>query len=389
MRWFILIPYGDLGHCKMQDCKDGLLELGHEVETFRLMKGEESRPGGSFSAARLRFLAGRLKRFRPDFILASEHRGVSNELFGKMGIPYASWFTADPTYWLKEDWISPYCCIFLWDSFYVRELRASGFKKVFYLPLATNRNTFRPIDLTSDEKKMFGCDISFVGSSGYQFYNEASKGLEKVDPDLLSVLREVVRRRSEDPLADLQTLIDEARTKSSRQIVVSDLKNFQMIVNFLANPLYRKKLIETLLPFDLRIYGDSGWIQFLNCKGKFFGRIEDRRDLAKLYNATKINLNMTDSTLKETLPVRIYDIFSCRSFLLTDYRPDLDRLFAFEGIREICYKGRRELLEKVRYFLNHTNERCEISRKGYESVLSSHTYTHRMELMVRIMKEVF
>jgi spore maturation protein CgeB len=255
--------------------------------------------------------------------------------------------------------------------------------------LATNPNTFRPIDLTSDEKKIFGCDISFVGSSGYQFYNEASRSLEKVDSDLLSVIGEVVRRRSEDPLADLQVLIDEARTMSPRPIVVSDLKSFQMIVNFLANPLYRKKLIETLLPFDLRIYGDSGWTQFLDCKGKFFGYIDKRRDLAKVYNASKINLNMTDSTLKETLPVRIYDIFSCRSFLLTDYRPDLDRLFAFEEIHEICYKGRKELVEKTRYFLDHADERYEISCKGYKCVIANHTYTHRMERMVRIMEEVF
>lgn len=54
--------------------------------------------------------------------------------------------------------------IFVYDTFYVEEIRKRGIKNVSYLPLATDAKECRPVTISEEEKALYGFDVCFVGS---------------------------------------------------------------------------------------------------------------------------------------------------------------------------------------------------------------------------------
>ena len=43
----------------------------------------------------------------------------------------------------------------------------------------------------------------------------------------------------------------------------------------------------------------------------------------------------------------------------------------------MCFDDRYDLIEKVRYYLTHEDERAAIARAGYERTMRDHTYARR------------
>jgi spore maturation protein CgeB len=144
---------------------------------------------------------------------------------------------------------------------------------------------------------------------------------------------------------------------------------------------YRKELIEEIKDFDFRLYGDEGWVDLLGDSGKYFGLIKRREEMAKLYNATKINLNITKPQSKTSLPMRVFEICACGAFVLSDYRRDLSELFVLDE-EIVCYRDKKELRDKVNYFLAHPDERIHIAKRAKKRILEEHTYLRRMEQLV-------
>jgi len=80
--------------------------------------------------------------------------------------------------------------------------------------------------------------------------------------------------------------------------------------------------------------------------------------------------------LPEQIKGRNFEVPGCGGFLLTGLVEDLDRYYVPE--REIClFADERELVEKIRYYLDHEDERAAIARAGYVRILREHTYVHR------------
>ena len=57
-----------------------------------------------------------------------------------------------------------YDCYFIWGKFLIPELVKAGAKRVEYLPFAYDPDLHYPIEVTEEEKKIFGSDIAFIGS---------------------------------------------------------------------------------------------------------------------------------------------------------------------------------------------------------------------------------
>ena len=80
--------------------------------------------------------------------------------------------------------------------------------------------------------------------------------------------------------------------------------------------------------------------------------------------------------LPEQIKGRNFEVPGCGGFLLTSPVEDLDRYY--EPEREISlFASDRELVEKIRYYLDHEDERAAIARAGYERTVREHTYVHR------------
>lgn len=56
-----------------------------------------------------------------------------------------------------------YDLFFVFDTFYIDDIKRKGAKKVKYLPLATNPNRYKNISITEQDRSDYGYDVCFVG----------------------------------------------------------------------------------------------------------------------------------------------------------------------------------------------------------------------------------
>jgi len=115
-------------------------------------------------------------------------------------------------------------------------------------------------------------------------------------------------------------------------------------------------------------------------------------DCVKIFNATKINLNLHSSIQAEELVTfgdfinpRTFELAACGAFQLVDKRSLLPE--AFEDDELATFSSMHELIEKIEYYTANPKE-CEcIARKSRERVLKDHTYLKRMRTLIEFTTE--
>jgi spore maturation protein CgeB len=111
----------------------------------------------------------------------------------------------------------------------------------------------------------------------------------------------------------------------------------------------------------------------------YVGR-ERQYDMGKIYLSSKIVVNRS---LRRDLNVRVFEAMAAGAMLITNRDADgLNELFQ-ENIHLVCYESNDELISKIRYYLEHDEERREIARKGHEEVMAKHTYQVRTREILR------
>jgi spore maturation protein CgeB len=108
-------------------------------------------------------------------------------------------------------------------------------------------------------------------------------------------------------------------------------------------------------------------------------------EVNKVYNATKICLNMHHRQSKEGVNPRTFEILGAGAFQLIDHKKELEKLFDI-GREIVCYKNEADLLDKIEYYLENEDERNKIARRGHEIVTNKHTYKHRAETILSDVK---
>lgn len=103
-----------------------------------------------------------------------------------------------------------------------------------------------------------------------------------------------------------------------------------------------------------------------------------QKDMIKVYNQTKINLNLNLSSNKKTVQLkgRNFEVPGCGGFLLTDYAPHLEDYYEI-GKEVVCFDNLEDLKEKINYYLKNEEEREKIALAGYIRTLNDHTYERR------------
>jgi len=101
----------------------------------------------------------------------------------------------------------------------------------------------------------------------------------------------------------------------------------------------------------------------------------------EIYNNSKICLNIHHKQSKAGLNPRTFEILGAGCFELVDYKEYLEKLFRV-GKEIECYKTKKELIEKLDYYLENDKEREKIAKKGHKAVQNSHTYVHRVKIMI-------
>jgi spore maturation protein CgeB len=361
---------------------EALRSLGHRVEGVELDRYVDSES-----------LKRKILDFRPQFFLAINHLGVDPRLQSELGIPTASWFNEDPFYWVRREMASEGKMIFVFDRYYIPLLKRFGFRDVFYLPMATNQEVFRRIELSDEERGEFECELSFAGGSYYHASQIIEEYLREWNSlQIRSIVEEVSNLQAENFQFHIGDILDEVQRKHRYFLPFEgweDRVMFERLLAGVATYLYRKRIIGQICDFGPRLYGDEGWKMVIgdgcNCIHK--RRIGYYSELPKLFNACLINLSLPTTPIKTGVSSRIFDILSCGGFVIAAYRSDIANLFKLDE-EVVCFHDIDDLREKIDYYLAHPKEREEIARRGQQKVLKRDTYRDRMMEMVRILKGV-
>lgn len=207
-------------------------------------------------------------------------------------------------------------------------LKDAGVKNLHWLPFACDPDFHKPVSLTDDEKQIYGCNIAFVGS---------------VHPELYP---------------------------------------------------YRVKILESLSNYDLAIWGPGteDLPSDSPLKPLIRGGKTPYNVWTKIYSAAKIVLCIHFKDLYGKIPCyqaspRVYEIMACKGFLMVDNQKDVLTLFR-DREDLVVFKDIDDLKHLVAYYLHHPEERQKIAETGYKTVLSKHTYKHRIREMLSIIARV-
>lgn len=332
-------------------CANALKELGHCVELFEAPKfleahsalrsmniGQEKLNGleQSFIQLLSQAIYAQTEESKPDLVLAMAQAPVNRLLLKKLkqdNILTAMWFVEDYT-------IFPYWQMFapLYDYFFViqkdpflQKLQENKNVKAFYLPMAADIRFHVKQTLSKEEEKIYQADLSFMGA-GY--------------PN-------------------------------------------------------RRRAFRSLLKYNFKIWGSdwNGDELLANYVQKNGQRISSEESL-KIYSASKINLNLHSSIHADKLishgdfvNPRTFELASMGVFQLADRRTLMDELFICSTLQNprddaelAVFDSMEELQENIIFYLSHPELREKIASNAQKRVQKEHSYTHRMQTMLEIIR---
>jgi spore maturation protein CgeB len=171
-----------------------------------------------------------------------------------------------------------------------------------------------------------------------------------------------------------------------RELSVNEQARFGSDLSFVGAGYHnRQETFAQLQLTSLKIWGNdwppdvsaSRWVQEQ-------GRRINTEESAKIFSATKINLNLHSSPnhqgvnpYGDFVNPRTFEIAACGGFQLVDQRSELGSHFKAEE-EMVVFQNTEELPELIEYYLSHETERLQIAERSRQRVLSEHTYVHRM-----------
>lgn len=239
-------------------------------------------------------------------------------------LPIAVWFTEDPYYIDRSLSILPHVQhAFTIDYGALSFYQTSNYANVSYLPLGTNPDIYAP----RSSKRKYRSDICLVGypyPERVDFINHLSRHLQ----------------------ADI-TVVGEWR----KVPLPASVKVIQRWIN----------------PFYASFYYSNSDIVLNTYRS--FHYLENK------------NKNLVEN---KSLNNRTFEIASCKSFQLTEEKPDLFTHFRSDDLR--CFSDKDDLVEKVKYYLANEQERRMIASNGYETAMKNHTFSERIRTIFEDVK---
>jgi len=110
-------------------------------------------------------------------------------------------------------------------------------------------------------------------------------------------------------------------------------------------------------------------------------------EMFRILSESRVTLNRhIDVAQSYANNMRLFDATGVGTCLVTDLKDNLHELF--EPDREVvAYTCAEDCVEKVRYLLEHENERAAIAKSGQRRTLREHTYDQRMQEFVGIVRK--
>ncbi|MCS7062170.1 MAG: glycosyltransferase [Anaerolineae bacterium] len=273
----------------------------------------------------------RIERFNPDVVfipLGSSIWESTLRTLKQQGRLLVEWCGLPAQTMLARDRVNlPYFDLIFQPANLEAGLRAAGaVGRIEYVPIGIDPDVHRPLALTEAERARYGSDVCFIGGLSSRFHQ--------------------ARRQ----------MIEYAITHGVDIKVWGGYRE-----HFVGSPI-------------LRVW-----------QGQIWGE-----EQVKALCAAKIGLNFhvdhQAGELDRGLNLRAFELAACGVFQLLQRVPSVNEFFE-EGKEIVCFDTQEEMLDKIRYYLGHDDERQRIAQAARSRVLSSHTWQQRAQTMLRLMQE--
>ncbi len=178
------------------------------------------------------------------------------------------------------------------------------------------------------------------------------------------------------------------------ELTPAEQRKFGSDVSFMgAGYPNRRIAFRELVNHDFKIWGNE-WDgdHVLERLVQLKGARVTPEECVKIFNATKINLNLHSSIHADELVSkgdfvnpRTFELAACGAFQLVDKRSLLNE--SFEDDELATFNSMDELIEKIDYYVSHPEEGHKLAQKARERVLKDHTYQSRMRTLLEFTTE--
>jgi len=376
--------------------EDALIKLGHKIDTFtcEIDNPEEDK---EFETKLDSYLAAH----RYDAVISVNYFPVIAKSCNRKGCRYVSWTCDSPmlTLYTKSVFL-PLNYIFVFDRQVYYEFKAMGVKHLWYLPLAVDveRNDYILNGYGEKDcyKKDYQADVSFVGSlyekNRYDEMVHMPDYIRGYFDALMNVQMEIYGDNFLEKMisGEIEEQIDgKAVSISGNEFIGTPaliVANTTLGMKLAA--LERRKILNMVSRRirDTKIYTESNTEDIPLVKN--MGRVDYIYGMPKVFNQTKVNLNITLRNIKTGIPLRIWDILGAGGFVLTNFQAELPDFFE-NGKHLVWFDSHDDMLDKVIYYLEHDEERIKIAREGNLLVRKNHTMEKRTRQLLEILEDNF
>lgn len=365
-----------------------LRRLGHAVSEIT----EEMTNKSIGAKAQMDLVAQALKKKPCQAVFSINFFPIVSEVCNIFHIPYICWVVDCPVMELYSHSIrNPWNRIFLFDYAMYEEFHPQNPQGIFYLPLGADYGRLDSLlaDVTEADREKYSADVSFVGSLYMEKcpYNRL-KGDSYLKGYLDGVIEAQLKIYGYNFLEDCIT--DSILEEFKKQVPFYQFPEraehndrAAMAHLYLGNKVTEQERLRLLgrvsEEFSLDLYTASDFSPLPHAH--YRGLARTTTEMPKVFLFSKINLNFTSKPIRSGLPLRIWDILGAGGFLLTNFQSEIPEYFEVGKDLE-AFASEEELVEKIRYYLAHDEEREEIARNGYQKAKEQYSLETRVRQML-------
>jgi len=293
-------------------------------------------------------------------------------------VPWADhWQLLEQSSWIK--WI--------WETAHAEELTKLGVPNVVVLPMGAANDDFDTTPLAEPEP---GPVVAFMGHPATSWFGS----VQPVEPRALFAGLTAAAVKADMPdlpfhkiYYDLYHFGEPPRPSDDPQQRAAKSRNYYD-QKFVYNAYLALKQRDRFTRFLKAKLGDlfelvgDHWERIYGLNHT--PRIWDMKLLHERIRRVPICLNLMKGNLESGLNIRHFEITSQGGFMLTYFTPELSNCFKI-GRECDVFHNEAELLEKIAYYLEHTEERRAIASAGQKRTLCEHLYSHRVIKLVELL----
>ena len=381
-------------------CEPDIIEAFKKMQLDVIEETAEITNKKISGAERVDLVRKALDEYNPLFVFSINFFPAIADICYIYGIKYLCWTVDCPVLELFSKSIQHDTNrIFLFDRAQYELYYPYNPNGIYYLPLAAATDRFDKVvvDITDADKKRYSSDISFVGSL-YIEKNPLRNLTDKLSQFTMGYINGVVEASLkvmgynfiEETITDdfVKELKKADKNFYAPKDILTNIDKFVTAHSYVGIQAAETERIRTLnllaQHFNVDLYTRSDTSELKNVH--VHGGVKTLTEMPKIFNLSKINLNMTIKPIQTGLPLRIFDIMGCGGFCMTNYQAEIPEIFEI-GVDLEAYGSREELIDKCTYYLTHEEERRQIALNGYRKVKEYHGYVNRMVEMIKKVME--